>query len=602
MNVLRTLALLALLSFPLLGATPKLLNIDFGNAAVAPAPTGPAAIGADGDRWNLSSQPFIPNSHLDDLVYADGSASGVGMSVSNAPGAWVVPGTPPMFSIYAYSYGGPITVTLTNLMTGVYELYAYGHGERNDLTTSFNVEVADRQFGELSTENSNRYQTQPWQEGAHYVVFREVEVVAGERLTLTASGVAGGSPFLNGLQIRYVRALTTPPATKGDLLNVDFGNAAVAPAPVGPAAIGAPGDFWNLSSQPFIPNSSMTNLVLADGTRTGIGMSVSNAPGAWVVPGTPPMFVIYAYSHGGPIVVTLTNVPTGTYDLYLYGHGEGNAAATAFEVTAAGVDHGRKATAQAAGWQDQPYVEGTHYVLYRGLAVTAEKPLRITALAVEGQSTPYLNGLQLVRSGSTPRPLAIQPLSTTFTNSLRVEITGGPAGSTVYYTLDGTEPLPGSTVYSSPLILRSRAELKARAFVGTNSVSETVSAEYVRLYPESEGLTKEWRRRHFGDGYIADPRSLAEADPDGDGADNLREFVAGTDPVDGLSGFAVSVRQVPAITWRSIAGKTYRIMRRESLSAGSWELFRQVTAEGDSTRLVDADADRTWFYAIEPVR
>lgn len=36
--------------------------------------------------------------------------------------------------------------------------------------------------------------------------------------------------------------------------------------------------------------------------------------------------------------------------------------------------------------------------------------------------------------------------------------------------------------------------------------------------------------------------------------------------------------------------------------AGFWELFRQVTAEGDTTRLVDADADRTWFYAIEPVR
>jgi hypothetical protein len=72
--------------------------------------------------------------------------------------------------------------------------------------------------------------------------------------------------------------------------------------------------------------------------------------------------------------------------------------------------------------------------------------------------------------------------------------------------------------------------------------------------------------------------------------------------LDAFSGFAVSVRQVPVITWRSIAGKTYRIMRRESLSAGSWELFRQVTAESDSTRLVDADADRTWFYAIEPVR
>lgn len=262
------------------GATPSLINIDFGNAAVAPAPVGPAAIGSDGDIWNLSSQPFIPNSHLDDLRFADGSSSGAGMTVTNAPGAWVVPGTPPMFAIYAYSYGGPITVTITNLPAGTYDVFAYGHGERNDLTTRFTLESGGKTLPSLETENSDRYSRQPWQEGAHYVAFRGVTILTGGRLVLTAAGVNSASPFLNGMQLIRVGGGEPPTEPKEPLLNVDFGNAAVLPAPVGPAAIGWQGDRWNLSSQPFIPNSAMTNLVWADGTGSGIGMTVTNAPGA----------------------------------------------------------------------------------------------------------------------------------------------------------------------------------------------------------------------------------------------------------------------------------------------------------------------------------
>lgn len=582
------------------GATSGLINIDFGNAAVAPSPVGPAAIGTEGDVWNLSSQPFIPNSHLENLRFADGTSSGAGMTVTNAPGAWVVPGTPPMFSIYAYSYGGPITVTITNLPSGNYDVYAYGHGERNDLTTRFAVESGGPARPALETENSDRYTRQPWQEGAHYVLFREVPVVSGSPLVLTASGVNSSSPFLNGLQIIRSGPVEPPVGTAEALLNVDFGNASVLPAPVGPAAVGREGDRWNLSSQPFIPDSAMTNLVWADGSSSQIGMTVTNAPGAWVVPGTPPMFTIYAYSYGGPITVTLTNIPTATYDLYLYGHGEGDAAATAFEVLNGETDYGTFATSRGPGWRATPYVEGDHYVVFRGIAVSANRPLVIKALPVEGQATPFFNGLQLLRAGS--RPLALSVSSATFTNLLTVAISGGPPGGTIHYTTNGAIPSVSAAVYVKPLEIRHSQVLKARAFLGTEPVGEIVSAEYIRLYPDSDGLTREWRQEHFGPGYFADPRSLAEADPDGDGASNLQEFVAGTDPNDELSGFSVAVRLVPSVTWRSVAGKTYRIMRRESLTSGSWELFRQVTAEGDTTRLVDADADRTWFYAIEPVR
>lgn len=600
MNFPRLLVLLLLCNLSARAATAHLLNIDFGNAAVLPAAEGAAAIGADDDVWNLSSQPFIPDNHLEGLKFADGSDSGAGVWVSNAPGAWTVPETPTMFRIYAYSYGGPITVTVTNLPAGKYDVYAYGHGERNELTTRFTLNTGGSILPAKETENSDRFSRQPWQEGAHYVVFRQASVSAGTPLVLIASAVNGSTPFLNGLQILRVGDADPPPVAGEPLLNVDFGNAAVQPAPTGAAAVGAAGDRWNLSSQPFIPDSGLTNLFWSDGSPSNIGLTVTNAPGAWTVPGTPLMFRIYAYSYGGPILVTLTNVPTATYDLFLYGHGEGDTSATDFEVISGDTSYGRLATSQGPGWRSTPYVEGDHYVVFRGVTVREDRPLRIRAHPAPGQTTPFLNGLQLIRARSWPLSFSVP--ATAFTNLLSVSILGGPADATIHYTDNGDEPTIASPVYSRALELRTATVLKARAFHGSEPAGDTIVAEYVRLYPESDGLTREWRRQHFGDGYFADPRSLAEADPDGDGASNLQEFVAGTDPVDALSGFSVGVRLVPSITWKSVPGQAYRVLRRERLDAGSWELFREVTADGDISRLVDADADRTWFYAIEPVR
>jgi hypothetical protein len=116
----KSLPLILLSGFMASGAVPtRLLNIDFGNAAVQGAPRGKAAVGiSDSDVWNLSSNPFISEGEIADLVWSTGSSSGAGMKISNAPGAWVVPVADPMFNIYAYSGGGPITVTVTGLPQG----------------------------------------------------------------------------------------------------------------------------------------------------------------------------------------------------------------------------------------------------------------------------------------------------------------------------------------------------------------------------------------------------------------------------------------------------------------------------------------------------
>jgi hypothetical protein len=56
----------------------------------------------------------------------------------------------------------------------------------------------------------------------------------------------------------------------------------------------------------------------------------------------------------------------------------------------------------------------------------------------------------------------------------------------------------------------------------------------------NDGIPDSWRQQHFGPGFATDPRAAATADPDSDGANNYREFLDGTNPLE-----ASSVKRVP---------------------------------------------------------
>lgn len=58
--------------------------------------------------------------------------------------------------------------------------------------------------------------------------------------------------------------------------------------------------------------------------------------------------------------------------------------------------------------------------------------------------------------------------------------------------------------------------------------------------PTGDGIPNSWREQYFGPDYATDPQAAATADPDGDGANNYREYLDGTDSTDPLS-----VRRAP---------------------------------------------------------
>ena len=80
------------------------------------------------------------------------------------------------------------------------------------------------------------------------------------------------------------------------------------------------------------------------------------------------------------------------------------------------------------------------------------------------------------------------------------------------------------------------------------------------LDTDSDGIPDWWML-----GYFNQPTGSATADPDGDGMDNLDEFTAGTDPLNGASTITITDIE-PAgsdllVSWTTVAGKSYQLVR-----------------------------------------
>ncbi len=117
----------------------------------------------------------------------------------------------------------------------------------------------------------------------------------------------------------------------------------------------------------------------------------------------------------------------------------------------------------------------------------------------------------------------------------------------------------------------------------------------------NDGIPDSWRLLWFGT--VSNALSAADADPDGDGASNWEEYVAGTNPNDPASVFQFlpGTSFAPSsftLQWSSVVNKHYTVQCSSGLSPGNWTtLASNILGNGQTMQWTDSNAaGKARFY------
>ncbi len=135
-----------------------------------------------------------------------------------------------------------------------------------------------------------------------------------------------------------------------------------------------------------------------------------------------------------------------------------------------------------------------------------------------------------------------------------------------------------------------------------NSVANWPS--YDLFDANGDGLLDAWQIHFFGS--TSSPIATPTADPDGDGANNLNEFVNLSDPTNEISVGKIQATadrqnsQNVVLSWMAARGRLYTIEGTTSLSLHNWQgLVGATDIVGDNTiRLLTNSASGTTFYRL----
>ena len=452
-----------------------LIDVAFGGSLTAK--TGFAANGQTmNDFWNSY---IIRSGSLSNLKFADGTSSGVGLTVAGDYGAGLNLVSDLMYASFIYDTGENITVTVTNLTAGLYDVYLYGHGSDQDQNTIFQLEAGPESYGPEATTTGTNWDSPVWQEGTQYVEYANMSVAAGQVITVTAEPGAGVNSTICGLQLAYVAQAYLVPVIVGGpadqrvplgsnatfsvvaegaspldyqwyfnsaaipgatgssytvtnlqaanfgyysvtvsnsygtvaslaatlaampaaLIDVAFGGSLT--SKTGYAAIGqTTSDFWNSVVVGSLP---LSNLRFADRTLSGAALTVSGAGGASVNSVSDPMYANYLWNLNGDVTVTVSNLPAGVYDVYLYAHGSDPwnpvfFGGSIFQLVAGSESYGLKATTAGTNWNSPVWQNGLQYVEFTNVSINDGQPITITAEPEDVFS--YICGLQLASGAS----------------------------------------------------------------------------------------------------------------------------------------------------------------------------------------------------------
>jgi hypothetical protein len=108
-----------------------------------------------------------------------------------------------------------------------------------------------------------------------------------------------------------------------------------------------------------------------------------------------------------------------------------------------------------------------------------------------------------------------------------------------------------------------------------------------------DGIPDAWRLLYFGT--VSNALSAANADPDGDGASNWQEYIAGTNPLDATSVFKFGPSVLPAgsnftLQWPSVVNRLYTVQSSSSLGGGWTTIVSNLAGNSQTLQWTDTNA------------
>ncbi|QDU73991.1 hypothetical protein Pan97_09910 [Bremerella volcania] len=224
------------------------------------------------------------------------------------------------------------------------------------------------------------------------IAFCLLPLLAPETISQQAAGVA---PQVETSAVEVSKKPKAKPSKHADrILNINFAMAPVDSQPRG--VIGGPGDVWTLID---VRETTKSGLPMASGTPTDVVLQLSENDGEWGIPGSFDVYHAYLYHNCRcvDLSVTLTYLPEGIYEAYVFAHGDAPDQNAMIEIESGGITYTGQKTLNDGShrYRSRDYEAGNQYVKYT-IEVKPDSPVVITSKR-DGSSLSMFNAIQLKR-------------------------------------------------------------------------------------------------------------------------------------------------------------------------------------------------------------
>lgn len=182
-------------------------------------------------------------------------------------------------------------------------------------------------------------------------------------------------------------------------------------------------------------------------------------------------------------------------------------------------------------------------------------------------------------------------------------------GLTIGPTVVVPKALAGMTLIQAPVSVSPTASPGLRSLSVTSGGYTAWAIGFAEVQPSApdfnfDGLDDRFQRRYWSPFTRAE--AAPNADPDGDGFVNRREYVMGSDPTNAASvNYRITQVKLDAsgttVTWESAPGRRYQVYRRSALGGAiTWiSVGSPVVASGEAAQILDPQPTQTiQFYQV----